>query len=145
MEEYPKIVAILYGLQEYHNYIFHFDIEDEQVYFRETFKTKDVDRYIEWYDANTAAELNNEEAIPPPKIRHLTYDLSADDYDMIDCTVMEYYIKKIKETKMSCYTISNNFAIKIQRLWRGYFIRKSIKLLVLDLKHKISLLTKSLK
>ena len=50
--------------------------------------------------------------------------------------------QEIKETRLSCYTISNNFAIKIQRLWRGFIIRKSIKLIVMDMKHKISLLIK---
>lgn len=44
--------------------------------------------------------------------------------------------------KLSDWNTSNSFIITIQRLWRGYFVRKSIKMKLLELKKYLSTLCK---
>ena len=52
-----------------------------------------------------------------------------------------------KITSLTCmklidWTTSNSFIITIQKVWRGYFVRKTIKMKVLELKKYLSTLCK---
>ena len=119
---------------------------------------ENVSRYLKWrIDFDTSLNLR-QKIINTPKLEFLTYNQSKDNYMERHITIqlMSEYINNsrmagtfarlrkydARQIVLSCWTISNNFSIKIQRVWRGYIIRKSIKLIVMDMKHKISLLVK---
>lgn len=44
--------------------------------------------------------------------------------------------------KLSDWNTCNSFIITIQKLWRGYFVRKTIKMMILELKQHLSSLCK---
>ena len=124
---------------------------------------EDVSRYLKWRIDNAIGKSR----IKPPVIHKMTIHQGLSCGTNIEESVEWHYSQMVwskrrdereeerkrregkerreREQKitLSCWTISNNFSIKIQRVWRGYIIRKSIKLIVMDMKHKISLLTKS--
>jgi len=77
-------------------------------------------------------ELAEQLSIMKSFTSHLVNRLDEQDKKITSLTCM----------KLIDWTTSNSFIITIQKVWRGYFVRKTIKMKVLELKNYLSTLCK---